>query len=63
MPEMHLKQSGFIYSACGPYTKNKDNDKVSFQHDMAYGGFKDLARRTDSNKNLGDKAFNIAKKS
>ena len=23
MPEMHLKQSGFIYSACGPFTKNK----------------------------------------
>ena len=24
MPEMHLKQSGFIYSACGPFTKNKE---------------------------------------
>ena len=24
MPEMHLKQTGFTYSACGPYTKNKD---------------------------------------
>ena len=23
MPEMHLKQSGFTYSACGPFTKNK----------------------------------------
>ena len=23
MPEMHLKQPGFIYSACGPFTKNK----------------------------------------
>ena len=22
MPEMHLKQPGFIYSACGPFTKN-----------------------------------------
>ena len=22
MPEMHLKQSGFTYSACGPFTKN-----------------------------------------
>ena len=21
---MHLKQSGFIYSACGPFTKNKE---------------------------------------
>ena len=24
MAEMHLKQSGFIYSVCGPYTKNKE---------------------------------------
>ena len=57
--EMHLKQPGFIYSACGPLTKNKeriqkfkdtgdtnyiyknDLDKACFQHDMAYGDFKD----------------------
>ena len=24
MPEMHLKQPGFIYNACGPFTKNKE---------------------------------------
>ena len=24
MPEMHLKQLGFSYSACGPFTKNKE---------------------------------------
>ena len=24
MPEMHLKQPGFIYSACCPFTKNKE---------------------------------------
>ena len=24
MPEMHLKQTGFTYSACGPFTKNKE---------------------------------------
>ena len=23
MPEMHLKQRGFTYSACGPFTKSK----------------------------------------
>ena len=23
MPEMHLKQAVFTYSACGPFTKNK----------------------------------------
>ena len=76
MPEMHLKQPGFTYSACGPFTKNKERiqkfketgntsyiyknelDKASFQHDLAYGDFKDLARRTPSDKSLRDKAFN-----
>ena len=24
MPEMYLKESGFTYSACGPFTKNKE---------------------------------------
>ena len=24
MPEMHLKQSGFTYITCGPFTKNKE---------------------------------------
>ena len=24
MPEMHLKQPRFTYSACGPFTKNKE---------------------------------------
>ena len=24
MPEMHLKQPGFTYSACGPFTKHKE---------------------------------------
>ena len=79
MPEMHLKQPGFTYSACGPFTKNKERiqkfketgdtsyiyknelDKACFQHDMAYGDFKDLAKRTASDKVLRDKAFNIAK--
>ena len=79
IPGMHLKQSVFSYSACGPFTKNKARiqkfketgdtnciyknvlDKISFQHDMAYGDFKDLARRTASDKVLRDKAFNIAK--
>ena len=79
MPEMHLKQPGFTYSACGPFTKSKERiqkfketgdtsyiykiefDKTCFQHDMAYGDFKDLVRRTASDKALRDKAFNIAK--
>ena len=24
MPKMHLGQPGFTYSACGPFTKNKE---------------------------------------
>ena len=35
--------------------------KAFFQHDMAYGDFKDLTRRTIADKILRDKAFNIAK--
>ena len=79
MPEMHLNQPRFTYSACGPFAKNKERipkfketgdtsyiyknelDKACFQHDMAYGGFKDIKRRTVSNKTLRDKAFNVAK--
>ena len=36
-------------------------DKACFQHHMAYGDFKNLAKRTASDKVLRDKAFNIAK--
>ena len=78
MPEMHLKQPSFTYSACGPFTKNKERiekfmqtgntdfiyknelDKACFQHDMAYGKSKDLAKRTQSDKVLRNKAFKIA---
>ena len=27
MPEIRLKQPGFAYSACGPFTKNKERIK------------------------------------
>ena len=33
--------------------------EACFQHDMAYGKLKDLAKRTQSDKALKDKAFNI----
>ena len=36
-------------------------DKACFHHDMAYGDFKDLPRRTAFDKILQDKAFNFAK--
>ena len=34
-------------------------DKACFQHDMAYGDFKDVKRRTQSDKVSKDKAFKI----
>ena len=36
-------------------------DKACFQHDMAYGDFKDLTRRTASDKILREKSLNTAK--
>ena len=78
MLEMHFKQPGFIYSACGLFIRNierteksmqEDNtdfiyrnelDKACFQDDMAYGKSKDLAKITQSDKVLRDKAFKIA---
>ena len=78
MLEMHLKQSGFTYSACDPFTRNKDRienfmqtgntdfiyknelHKACFQDDMAYGKSKDLAKRTQSDERLRDRAFEIA---
>ena len=43
------------------YINQNELDKACFQHDMAYGDFEDLTRRTASDKILYDKAFNIAK--
>ena len=43
------------------YIYRNELDKTCFQHDMAYGDFKDLKRRTAADNVLRDKAFNIAK--
>ena len=43
------------------YIYKNELDKACFQHDMAYGDFKDLKRRTASDKVLRYKAFSIAK--
>ena len=42
------------------YLYKNDLYKACFQHDMAYGKYKDLAKRTQSDKVLKDKAFEIA---
>ena len=78
MPEMHLRQPRFVYSACGPFTRHKERikefkrtgdaryiyrnelDKTCFQHDTAYADHKDLINRTEADKVLRDKAYDIA---
>ena len=45
------------------YFYQRELDKACFQHDMAYGYFKDLTRRSVFDKILHDKAYNIAKNS
>ena len=49
---MQTGNTNFIY-------KN-ELDKACFQHDMVYGKSKDLAKRTQSDKVIRDKAFKIA---
>ena len=49
---MQTRNTDFIY-------KN-ELDKACFQHDMPYAKSKALAKRTQSDKNLRDKAFKIA---
>ena len=77
MPKMHLRQPGFTHTRPSTKNKERiqkfketgdtsyiyknELDKACFQHDMAYGDFKDIKRRTASDKILRDKAFNIAK--
>ena len=78
MSEIHLRQSRFVYSACGPFTRHKERikefkrtgdtryiyrnelEKACFQHDSAYADHKDLINRTEADKVLTDKAYDIA---
>ena len=78
IPEMHLRQPRFVYSACGPFTRHNERikefkrtgdtryiyrnelDKACFQHDSAYANHKDLINRTEGDKVLRDKAYDIA---
>ena len=42
------------------YIYKNDLDNACFQHDIAYGKYKDLTNRTQSDKVLRDKYFEIA---
>ena len=79
MPEIHLRQARFTYSACGPFTRHEERiqkfnetgdtnyvyknelDKACFIHDAAYSDSKDLTKRTIADKNIKNRAFDIAK--
>ena len=43
------------------YIYKNELDKACFQHDMVYGDYKNLNRKTTADEVLHDKAFNIAK--
>ena len=50
----------FVQTGNTNFIYKKELDKACFQHDMAYGKSKGLAKRTQSDKILRDKAFKIA---
>ena len=76
MPEMHLRQLQFVYSACGPFTRHNERIKKFKQTEDTryiyrneldkacfqhdYADHKDLINRTKSDKVLRDKAYDIA---
>ena len=52
MPEMHLKQPGFTYSACVPFTKNKERiQKFKETGDTSYIHKNELDKSCFSKKN------------
>ena len=79
MPEIHLRQPQFTYSACGSFTRHEERiqkfketgdtnyvfknelDEACFVHGAAYSDSKDLTKRTIADKNLKNRAFDIAK--
>ena len=66
MPELHLRQAGFMYSGCGPFTKYRERiQKFKEGCDLNYicisfANSKDLAKRTILDKILKDRAYEIA---
>ena len=76
MQELHLKQPGFIYTACGPFTKHREkiqkfrkpsNLKHLYRNKLdkacfAYSDGKDLAKRTISDKILRDTVYQLKSK-
>ena len=74
LPQLHLKQAGFTYSACGPFTKHREriqkfreigNLKHLYRNELDKACFAhdagDLAKRTISDKIFKDRDFEIAR--
>ena len=76
MPEIHLRQPQFTYSACGPFTKHEQriqklketgDTNYIYMNELdkacftAYSDSKDLTKRTVADKIFKNKAFDIAK--
>ena len=60
-PKNKERKQKFRETGDARYICQNKLDKTCFQHDMAYGDFRDLPRRTTSNNVLRHKSFNIAK--
>ena len=63
MDNLQKRIQKFKETGGSQYIYQNKLDNACFQHGMAYGNFKDLSRKTASNKILHDKAFNIANNS
>ena len=70
MHEMHLRQPGFTYSVCGPFTKKQEkikkiketgHSRYIYQNELDKACFQHDMALTAFDKILRDKAFNIAK--
>ena len=57
MPEMHLRQPGFAYSACGPFTKHRErinkfmktrDTRFIYRHDLDKACFQHDSAYSDS---------------
>ena len=55
------KMQKFKETGDSRYNYKNELDKSCFQHDMAYGDFKDRKKRTAADNVFRDKTFNIAK--
>ena len=61
LPKIKKRIKKFKETGDTKYICRNELDNACFQHDMAFGDFQDLAKRTASDKFLTDNAFNIAK--